>query len=166
MATPLLTVIGDSDDKVLSELRCQDLFSIPVRQDEDEPCDGDTDATECRRGCCNTSLDETIGTCDKDSAGLRGDQYTLIRLSKVEGTNILETLDKQIGTVTEVPNIEELSDGSWEICVLKSHCSTVQDTLDKIFPGVDIDLRYSPLEPTANDLKLWDYATAKELRQH
>jgi hypothetical protein len=98
--------------------------------------------------------------------GLRADQYTLIRLSKVKDENVLEKLDKKIGTVTEVPNIEELSDGSWEICILKSHRRTVQDTLGKTFPGSDVDLYYNPFEPAANDLKIWDYDTAKKLRQH
>jgi hypothetical protein len=43
--------------------------------------------------------------------GLRLDQYLFIRLFKIEDKNILETLDSKIGTVNEVPNIEELSDG-------------------------------------------------------
>lgn len=97
--------------------------------------------------------------------GLRSDQYALIRLSKVENTDVLETLDRKIGTVNEVPNIEELSDESWEICILKSHRRTVQDTLRKIFSGSDVDLYYDPLEPTANDLEFLDYDTAKKLRQ-
>jgi hypothetical protein len=98
--------------------------------------------------------------------GFRAAQYTLIRLSKVEGRKVLETLDKEIGTVNEVPHIEELSDGSWEICILKSHCHTAQDTLNTIFPGSDVDLNYNPVEPTANDLKIWDYDAAKRLRHH
>lgn len=97
--------------------------------------------------------------------GLRADQYALIRLSKVEDTNVLEALDMSIGTVNEVPNIEELSDESWEICILKSHRRTVQDMLSKKFSGSDVDLYYDPLEPTANDLECWDYDTAKKLRQ-
>jgi hypothetical protein len=98
--------------------------------------------------------------------GLRADQYTLIRLSKVEDREMLETLDAKIGTVNEVPNIEELSDGSWEICILKSHRHSVQDKLGKMFPGSEVDLYYDPLEPTATDLKFWDYDTAKKLRQY
>ncbi len=97
------------------------------------------------------------------SLGFRADQYTLIRLSKVEKRKILKTLDTQIGTVNEVPNIEELSDGSWEICTLKSHCRTVHDTLEKIFPNSDVDLHYNPHEPTANDVKIWGYNAAKKL---
>jgi hypothetical protein len=97
--------------------------------------------------------------------GFRADQYTLIRLPRVEGRNILETLDANIGTVNEAPNIVELSDLSWEICILKSHCRTVQGTLGKIFPGSDVDLNWNPLEPTANDLELWGYDEAKRLRQ-
>jgi hypothetical protein len=44
--------------------------------------------------------------------GVYADEYKLIRLSKVEDRKILETLDAIIGTVNEVPNIEELGDGS------------------------------------------------------
>jgi Gti1/Pac2 family len=95
--------------------------------------------------------------------GLRGDQYTLIRLSKIKDEKILKTLDTKIGTVNEVPNIEELNDGSWEICILKSHRRTVKDTLGKIFPGSDVDLYYDPLIPTANDSEVWGYDKAKML---
>ncbi len=97
--------------------------------------------------------------------GLRADQYALIRLSKVEDRNVLKTLDTKIGTVNEVPSIEELTDGSLEICVLKSHRRTIQDTVDKMFSDPDLELYYDPLEPTANDLKFWDYETAKKLYQ-
>jgi Gti1/Pac2 family len=95
--------------------------------------------------------------------GLRGDQYTLIRLSGVEDENVLEKLDTKIGTVNEVPNIEKLNDGSWEICILKSHRRTVKDTLRRIFPGSNVDLYYDPLEPTANDSEIWGYDKAKTL---
>ena len=98
--------------------------------------------------------------------GLRADQYTLIRLSKVRDGNMLDTLDTKIGTVNEVPHIDELSNGSWEICILKSHRRTVQDKLGEVFPGSDVDVYYDPREPTANDLEFWDYNTAKKLRQY
>lgn len=97
--------------------------------------------------------------------GSRADQYALVRLSKVEERNILETLDTKIGTANEVPNIEELSDGSWEICILTSHRRTIQDRLGKIFSDSNVELYYDPLEPTATDLEFWDYDTAKKLRQ-
>ena len=97
--------------------------------------------------------------------GLRADQYALIRLSKVKGRNTVKTLDTRIGTVNEVPSIEELNDGSLEICILKSHRRTVQDTVDKMFSDSDVEHYYNPLEPTANDLKFWDYDTAKKLYQ-
>jgi hypothetical protein len=102
-------------------------------------------------------------SCLSLPSGFRADQYTLIRLSKVEGRDVLDTLDERIGTVNEVPNIEELSDRSWEICILKSHCCTARDMLGTIFPGSDVDLNYNPVEPTAKDLKIWNYDTAKEL---
>ena len=113
------------------------------------------------------------GTTEEDTrvssiappSGFRKDQYTLIRLSEVEDRNILEMLDTQIGTMNQVLHIEELSDGSWEICILKSHSHAVQDALGKIFPDSDVDLKYNPFEPTANDLKIWDYDMAKKLRR-
>ena len=96
--------------------------------------------------------------------GLRADQYALIRLSKVNDRNVWTTLDTKIGTVNEVPNIEELNDGSLEICILKSHRRTVQETLGKIFPDSDVELDYDPLDPTANYLRFGDDA-AKRLYQ-
>ena len=96
---------------------------------------------------------------------LRADDYTLIRLFDVRDRSLLETIDKTIGTVNEVPNIEELSDASLEICVLESYCLTAQGILGKIFPDSDIDLDYNPLEPTAKDVELWGYHDAKKLHQ-
>jgi len=91
--------------------------------------------------------------------GLRADDYTLIRLSN---RRLLETLDKIIGLIFEMPNIEKLNDGSWEICILKSYCLIAQSTLGKMFPDSDIDLHYNPLEPTAQDVKVWGYDKAKK----
>jgi hypothetical protein len=98
--------------------------------------------------------------------GLRTDQYTLIRLFKVEDRKILKKLDTEIGTVNEAPNFEELRDGSWEICILESRRRTVSHILGKIFPGSHVDLHHNPLEPTTDDLKIWDYDAAKSLLQH
>lgn len=50
----------------------------------------------------------------------------------------------------EVPSIEELNDGLWEMALPKSYCPTVQD---KIFPGSDVDLDYDLTEPTFSDVK-------------
>ena len=83
--------------------------------------------------------------------GLRADDYTLIRLSN---RRLLETLDKIIGLIFEMPNIEKLNDGSWEICILKLYHLIAQSTLGKMFPDSDIDLHYNPLEPTAQDVKV------------
>ena len=97
------------------------------------------------------------------SLGFRGDQYTLIRMFGVEDVNVVEKLDPNIGKVNEVPYIEELSDGSWEICILKSHRRTIKDKLRQIFPGSNVDLYYNPLEPTANDSEIWGHDKAKTL---
>lgn len=85
---------------------------------------------------------------------LREDQYTLIRLFKIKDENVLKKLDTNIEKVNEVPYIKKLSDGSREICNLKSHHRTVKDKLHKIFPGSNVDLYYNPLEPTAEDSKV------------
>ena len=95
--------------------------------------------------------------------GFHGDQYTLIRMFGVEDENVLKILDANIGKVNEVPHIEELSDGSWEICILKSHRHTIKDKLRQIFPGSNVELYYNPLGPTAKDLKIWGCGKAKML---
>jgi Gti1/Pac2 family len=76
---------------------------------------------------------------------------------------VLEKLDTKIGSVSEVPNIEKLNDGSWEICILKSHRRTVKDRLREIFLGSNVELYYDPLEPTASDSEIWGYDMAKTL---
>ncbi|MCJ1472179.1 hypothetical protein MMC13_000826 [Lambiella insularis] len=72
-------------------------------------------------------------------------------------------LDIEIGTVNEVPSINEFSNGTWEICILKSRRRTVRDTLAKISPGSDVDLDYNPDEPTPHDVEVWGYNEAKKL---
>ena len=71
----------------------------------------------------------------------------------------------EIGTLDEVPNIDKLSDGSWEVCTLISHCGVTQDRLRQILPGSTTDPWYDPQEPTAQDLKIWEYDSAKKLRR-
>lgn len=88
-------------------------------------------------------------------------QYTLVRLSKVGDGNILDILDGKIGTVDEVPSIEELCDGSWEMAVLESYCPTLQAMLGKIFPGSDVDLNYDPTEPTVSEVENFGPEKAK-----
>ncbi len=103
-------------------------------------------------------------------SGLHVDQYTLVRLSEVEvedeDEKVWEIFDTKIGTTLEVPNIEELGDGSWEMVVLKSHCRALQDMLGKIYPGSNVDLNYDPVEPAASDLEFLGYDNAKKLREH
>jgi hypothetical protein len=76
---------------------------------------------------------------------------------------VLEKLDTKIGSVSEVPNIEKLNDGSWEICILKSYRRTVKDRLREILLGSNVELYYDPLEPTASDSEIWGYDLAKTL---
>ena len=93
------------------------------------------------------------------------DQYTLVLLSGVENESVLERIDTNIWPVNVVPSIVELSNGTWEICVRKSHCHIFHDTLGKIFPNSSVDLDYDPCEPTANDVELWGRDAAKKLYQ-
>ena len=76
---------------------------------------------------------------------------------------ILETLNRTIRTVNDVPNIEKLNNESWEICILKLHRHIVKETLSKTFPGSDVHLYHNPFEPTPNDSKIWGYDEAKML---
>jgi len=97
---------------------------------------------------------------------LHPENYTLIRLtiSQNEKTkNIPHLLDAQLAL--HAPNVEELGDESWEICVLESSITTVQGTLGKILPESDVDICYDPFEPTADDLESWDYGRARSLRR-
>ncbi len=94
---------------------------------------------------------------------LSADDYTLIRLSNVEDRRLLETFDEMIGPVFEVPNIEKLNDGSWEICILKSYRLIAQSRLSEIFPDSDIDLLYNPLKPTAQNVEVWGHDNAKKV---
>lgn len=96
-------------------------------------------------------------------SSLGTNQYTLVRLSNVGDGNILNILDTRIGTVDEVPSIEELNDGSWEMVVRKPYCPTLQAMLSKIFPDSDVDLNYDPTEPTVSEVDSLGYNLAKTL---
>ena len=50
-------------------------------------------------------------------------QYTLTQVFNMECKDTLRLLDDEIWSVHEVPCINELSDGSWEMVVLKSYCN-------------------------------------------
>ena len=82
----------------------------------------------------------------------------------IQDENALDLLDTAF-ELQDAPSIEELRDGSLKICVLKSSILTILDTIREILPGSDIDIYYDPFEPTAEDLKVWDYDTAKYLCQ-
>lgn len=75
----------------------------------------------------------------------------------------MKILDTKIGTVNEVPSIEKLNDGSWEMVVLQPYGPTLQVILSKMFPGSDIDLNYDPTEPTVNEVKNLGYKMAKTI---
>ena len=90
-------------------------------------------------------------------------QYRFVRLSNAGDGSILEILDTKIGTINEVPSIEKLNDGSWEMVVLQSYCPTLQAILGKIFPGSDVDLHYDPTEPTVSEAENFGYKVAKTI---
>ncbi|KAK5550248.1 hypothetical protein LTR46_011746, partial [Exophiala xenobiotica] len=93
------------------------------------------------------------------------DYYTLIRVTNIQDEKASDLLEEELGIVHDVPSIETLSDGYLEICILKSRSPTVQETIRRILPKSHVDIMYDPDEPTAEDLKTWDYDTAKELRR-
>jgi hypothetical protein len=87
--------------------------------------------------------------------GFTAAHYTLVKLSKVGDANVLKLLDGKIWRVNQVPSIKQLHDRSWEMVVLKSLRGTLQETLNNIFPSLDVDMNYDPLIPTANDVKVY-----------
>ena len=82
--------------------------------------------------------------------GLHGLPYTLIRLSKVEGSMVPEELYREFRGTDTIGSIIGLDDGSWEICIHESHRRAVRNRLQEIFPDSDVDLDYNPFEPTAD----------------
>lgn len=96
-------------------------------------------------------------------SGFHPDQYTLVRLSNVGDANIADTFDKEIKRVNEVPSIQALSDGSWEILVLKPYVDTLYNTLGILFPGLNVDMKHNPFKPTAENVEFWGLDKAKKL---
>jgi hypothetical protein len=90
----------------------------------------------------------------------------LLQLSNVNCIDAFKTFNDSIGKVDEVLHIEELSDGSWEVVVLKSYCRMLQDTLYETFANPDVNLKYDPLEPIAADVELLGYGAARNLSKH
>lgn len=126
--------------------------------------------TDCCRDCMNpysiVAASRPGGNDDLSlPPTLPPECYTLIRVTNIQDENALDLLDENLGKVHEVPSIVKLSDGSLEICTLKSRILTVQEAIRSILPDSHVDLKYDPYEPTAEDLKVWDYDVAKELRR-
>ena len=90
-------------------------------------------------------------------------QYTLVRLSEASHQNVWRVLDEDLGTVTEVPSVQFMGDGVWEILVSKSHCSILQATFNEKLPGSNFEADYDPVRPTDTDLDRWSSITANEL---
>ena len=77
-------------------------------------------------------------------------QYTLARLSNVRAECVKEVLPERMKAV---PNLVELSDGSWEALIMKNTATRLQDILETIFPESMVDVNYDPLEATAKDIQ-------------
>jgi hypothetical protein len=63
-----------------------------------------------------------------------------------------------------VYNIEELSDGSWELLVLNVYYNTLKVILDKILPKWYLDLVYDPEVLTPDELRHSNYTAVKMQR--
>lgn len=136
----------------------------------------DPSSVECASICtnwCRNSMDPYVIVAAFDSGDNIGlslppilppDCYTLIRVTNIHEGNALDVLDKNLGKVHEMPHIEKLGDGSLEICTLKSKIPTLQEVIPKILPGSHVEVKYDPIKPTAEDLKVWDYDQAEALR--
>ena len=71
----------------------------------------------------------------------------------------MQTLNDKI-SVTRLPSILELEDGSFELVV---HISVLENKLGTLLPGSTIDKQYNPFEPTAWAIKEYGYDIAKKL---
>ena len=72
-------------------------------------------------------------------------------------------VNEERDSVNNVPYIEELSDGSLEMVVLKSYCRSFRDQLGEIFYSSDVDISYNPVRPMANDVEALGYVNAKKV---
>lgn len=83
------------------------------------------------------------------------DAYTLVRLCGVRPGETLQELDEHIGSISQVPSITPLKDGSLEILTLKAYLRTLQVKLRKMHPNSTLDLKYDPFKPTKEDTEHW-----------
>lgn len=109
----------------------------------------------------------------KSAAGATGpsgvfdpEDYTLVRLdvSNVQHEEVVGRMEN-LFELLDVPGIEALDGGSWEICVRKACIGDVKDKLHVEFPGSVVDVDYDPLKPTAKESVWWGRETANTLRQ-
>jgi hypothetical protein len=89
--------------------------------------------------------------------------YTLVRLSKgehYEGVDIRGVIDGVARRFQAISTVE-LPDESWEMAILESYFSTLEDQLGKILPGSKLDLIDDPTKPSKEEVKIFGYALAK-----
>ncbi|BCS30706.1 uncharacterized protein APUU_81009A, partial [Aspergillus puulaauensis] len=56
--------------------------------------------------------------------------------------------------VAEIPSIEILNDGSFEIVARKVHLPALQNAVQNLFLNAQLDKNYNPLNPTGKDVAL------------
>jgi hypothetical protein len=93
-----------------------------------------------------------------------GSEYILVRLSGpplcLDGVTLDKELFKEGMSISDVPNIMELNDGTCEITVRNSHLLKLQDIVDRVFPGRDIQSDYDPTTGSTDDVDTWGSETA------
>ena len=109
------------------------------------------------------------------------DQYRIVRLFQPkqkellgvldEGVGcsneeLLKVLDEGVGSLNEVPSLELLKDGSFEMIVLQSYCSTLQKEVGRLLPDFSVDLHYDPTKPMQNDVEHFGYEQAEMLTRN
>ncbi|ETN44750.1 uncharacterized protein HMPREF1541_10420 [Cyphellophora europaea CBS 101466] len=96
------------------------------------------------------------------------DCYKYVRIRGIISTDatILVSLLRSKFKDLQIPSIERLSDGSWEIVVRKATAPLVADVIRGRFPASDIDMFHNPLEPTTEDLDGWTHVNAARLNCH
>jgi hypothetical protein len=65
---------------------------------------------------------------------------------------VLDTLKKTFRSIQDVPNVDELSNRSWAIYVLKLSILEAQDILYTLYPNLEVNIYYNPVKPLGKDM--------------
>ncbi|KAL3442782.1 hypothetical protein BJX65DRAFT_312549 [Aspergillus insuetus] len=91
-----------------------------------------------------------------------GKLYTLVRLSvSLQELHIFQL--EIIRYIADIPSIELLNDGSFELVTRKTDLPTVRVAVRKLFLNARLDEDYDPLKPTGMDVAFWGLLSARKM---